>query len=115
MPLTTPAFRTLWVRALVVPSLLLVLTAVFLLLSVGTATSGASLGPAADQSTSWRTSYSQRFPACVALVLWPRAALPKALLVQDAHGVRTLPLREGMARLRDARPADRTEIVGACR
>jgi len=115
MPTQTPAFRTLWVRALVVPSLLFLLTVGSLLLTVGTASRGASLGPTAEQSTAWRSSYSQRFPSCVALVLWPRTALPKALLVQDAQGVRTLPLREGMALLRDARPADRTEIVGACR
>ena len=110
-----PAFRTLWVRSLVVPSLLIALAVGLVLDSVGTTSWGASLGRAADQTTTWRTSYSVRFPGCVALVLWPRTEVPDAVVVREHGDVAMMPMRDAMVRLTRAERPHQVQLVGACR
>lgn len=87
-------------------------------------------GPAPEQSVSpapggrsvddgrpsvWESSYSVRFPGCVAMVLWPADETPVALVTRDPRGAVS---RVTLADLRAGRvPAtvagERT--IGACR
>lgn len=64
-----------------------------------------SLG-AVESDTLWQSSWSERFPGCVALALWPRDERPVALVTRGAGGevARVSP---------EARSLDR--VVGACR
>lgn len=54
----------------------------------------------------WEESWSERYPDCVALALWPDEEKPTALLARDGGGVTRIPA---------AAPPAGTQVVGACR
>ena len=116
MTSTAHRFRHVWARALVVPVVLFFVTAAYLQVVAGLGAShDEPLGTAADQATTWRASYSRRFPGCVALVLWPRYERPAAVLVREPGRVSMMTMREAVVRLRLADTPHEVELVGACR
>jgi hypothetical protein len=116
--MTSSAYRFahVWARALVVPVVLFLVVTAYLVVVAGLgAADDEPVGTAADPATSWRASYSRRFPDCVALVLWPRHERPAGVLVR-AHGtLAVMTLREAVVRLRLADSPHEVELVGACR
>ena len=64
----------------------------------------------------WKARYSERFPGCVAAVLWPGRETPVAVVVQWRSGevervARGVALRRALSESR----ADDGRIIGACR
>ncbi len=68
---------------------------------------------APQSSALWEATYSEKFPGCVATVLWPAAEKPIALLIIDAAGRMEMVSREEARTLAAAGNLART--VGACR
>ena len=56
--------------------------------------------------TVWEESWSERYPECVALALWPADEQPAALLARDGADVTRVPT---------AAPPAGAQVVGACR
>jgi hypothetical protein len=82
------------------------LVVVGLLCMVVTTTSRPA-GPYGEHEPIWRESWSERFPGCVATVLWPPAERPVALVTRDPAGrVARVPARAAV---------DDEHTVGACR
>ena len=116
MTSTAHRFGHVWARALVVPVVLFLVTAAYLLVVAGLGAShDQPRGTAVDQATTWRASYSRKFPRCVALVLWPRYERPAAVLVREPGRVTMMTMREAVVRLRLADAPHEVELVGACR
>jgi hypothetical protein len=109
-------FARVWGRALVLPVVLFLVASAYLVVVAGLGASEEEpVGAAADQATSWRASYSRRFPGCVALVLWPRRERPAGVLVREHGTLAVMTLREAVVRLRLADSPHEVEMVGACR
>ena len=84
------------------------LAVVGLLLCVAVATTSRPPGRYDEPEPIWRESWSERFPGCVATVLWPPAERPVAVVTRDPSG--------RVARVESARAAvDGARTVGACR
>jgi hypothetical protein len=64
--------------------------------------------PYGEHEPIWRESWSERFPGCVATVLWPPAERPVAVVTRDPAG-RVARVDVARATVGDAR------TVGACR
>ena len=67
--------------------------------------------PAPQESAIWQADYSERFPGCVASVLWPAAETPIAVVVISTDGTAFRVSREE-ARHQAALGA---RAIGACR
>jgi hypothetical protein len=92
------AFRTLGVAALLsVPAL--------------SAAPGFAPRTADDATSPWRGSWSERYPGCVAAVLWPSDEQPVAAVVRTSGGSI---VRVSLDQLRPLVP-DGTEPLGLCR
>ncbi len=78
------------------------------LLCVAVATTWRPPGEYGEREPIWRESWSERFPGCVATVLWPPAERPVAVVTRDPEG--------RVARVDAARVAvDDARTVGVCR
>ncbi len=66
---------------------------------------GAARSYGADQV--WQESWSERYPGCVALALWPDDEQPVALVTRGSDG--------GLDRVEPRRAPGAGEVVGACR
>lgn len=60
--------------------------AVVLSLPVLSAAPVASGGPSSDDPSLWKASWSERYPGCVAAVLWPADERPVAAVVRTSGG-----------------------------
>lgn len=62
----------------------------------------------------WETAYSERYPGCVSLVLWPLDEVPVALVTRSRNGaVSRVPLDE--VDRAPLSPVGREHTIGACR
>lgn len=62
----------------------------------------------------WETDYSERYPGCVSLVLWPLDEVPVALVTRSRTGaVSRVPLDE--VDRAPLSPVGRAHAIGACR
>ena len=64
-----------------------------------------------ESSVVWKQDYSERFPGCVASVLWPATETPIAVVVLSADGSASR-VSQAEARQQAARGA---RTIGACR
>ena len=62
----------------------------------------------------WKESWSERYPGCVSVLLWPREEPPVAVVVRRPNGSVARVAVHGTSRPFAAVP-DGTEAVGACR
>ena len=63
----------------------------------------------------WRSSYSRRFPGCVAAVLWPGRDTPRSVVVRwDSGAVERVDLGVALRRALSGSRADDARIIGAC-
>jgi hypothetical protein len=63
--------------------------------------------PGMQADAVWRSSWSEQFPGCVALALWPRDEQPHALVVRTPRG--------SVALVPPAGGAAQDRVIGACR
>ena len=76
--------------------------------------SPSTAGSAADSGTTWKASYSERFPGCVPSVLWPSDEQPVAVVTRTPDGrVDRVALDPQRVALRSVAQDART--IGACR
>jgi hypothetical protein len=80
-------------------------------LDVSPEPAGRTVAAAPEDGTRlWSASWSERFPGCVAVVLWPEGERPVALVTRSPDGAMTR-LEVGSAR----RVPLGDRVVGACR
>lgn len=60
----------------------------------------------------WQASWSERFPGCVALALWPQDEQPRAVVTRGSGGDVARVAPEAAA---DAGQRGHVRVVGACR
>ena len=74
---------------------------------------GAHAGPVSGPPL-WETAYSERYPGCVSMVLWPLDEVPVALVTRTPGGdVSRVPLDE--VDRAPLSPVGRAHAIGACR
>ncbi|MGZ4699250.1 MAG: hypothetical protein ACXVY4_17425 [Oryzihumus sp.] len=119
MDTRTPRLRRLLRRAFVVPAVLFVLASAYVtVVALRPDAQAAEVTRAGvrQDAALWPSSWSRRFPGCVAVVLWPRTEAPKAVLLRDGSGnVAAMTVRDAGMRLRLAGPDDQVRLVGICR
>ena len=96
-------------------AVVLALLAVPLGAGVGPVAGNPSAGEsAADAATTWKASYSERFPGCVPSVLWPTDEQPVAVITKTSDGqVERVALDPQRRALLSVAQGART--IGACR
>ena len=83
MPSARTGLRRVLLRALFVPVLVLLAVAGYVLTAGALAVSTATDGISQDRpQVPWKASYSERYPGCVAAVLWPERRTPVAVVVR---------------------------------
>jgi hypothetical protein len=70
-------------------------------------TSVEELLPGLQGDAVWRSSWSEQFPGCVALALWPRDEQPHALVVRTLQG--------SVAQVAPGHGDPQDRVIGACR
>lgn len=118
--MTAAGFRATLLRAVRVPAVVLAAAVVSLAtvsLTPGDRSLALTPSPSVEVgTTSWPTSYSQRFPGCVAPLLWPHDEVPKAVMLRDPDGtVDAMPVRQAAERFAVSPQGDRPRLVGVCR
>jgi hypothetical protein len=112
-------FGATLVRVGLVQAFVLLVVAIALIIGLGhretaSDTRASAALAAADQS--WHGDYSDRFPGCVAEVLWPTDEMPAALVVEFRNGsVRRLSLAEFRSRATGGASSEGQQVIGACR
>ena len=99
-------------RASALPLFLFLLVASYLVPTQLFAHPSPSL-PTPDHAVVWKASYSERYPGCVASVLWPAAETPVALVIVGPDGS-TARVTSEEARQRAAQ-GQVVRTIGACR
>jgi len=99
-------------RASVLPLFLFTLLAAYLI-PTQVLSHPMTVLPTPDQAVVWKASYSEKYPGCVASVLWPAAETPVALVVMGPDGAIARVTSEE-ARQRAAR-GQVARTIGACR
>jgi hypothetical protein len=100
-------------RASVVPLFLFLLVAAYLVPTQLFAHPSPSSPTPDHSSVVWKASYSERYPGCVATVLWPATETPVALVIVAPDGS-TARLTNEEARQRAAQ-GQVVRTIGACR
>jgi hypothetical protein len=105
-------FGQTWTRATLPPLLLFLLLAAYVVPARVFATHSPQL-PSTDAPEVWKAAYSERYPGCVADVLWPAGETPVAVVVLNVDGSTSMLSREEATQR--AALGQVAHTIGACR
>jgi hypothetical protein len=117
------SFGELLVRSLAISGLLYAAVLVYAVPAMllaeepGLPTSHGPAGAGAgSQHPTWRPSYAERFPGCVAMARWDGPGVPATVVVLRRDGaLREMPFEAAFRRATSGNAADDVWTVGACR
>ena len=110
--------RRVLLRAFLVPVLVLLAVAGYVLTAGALAVSTATDGISKDRpqvASPWKARYSKAYPGCVAAVLWPQRNTPVAVVVRwDSGEVERIRIDEPARRGLTPDALAQADIIGAC-